>query len=216
MTAKFGKTNKIESKEEKEKLKNKKAEFSTEGLNSSIEHNLEHYWQRRNTYHSFGFGACHQIGQEILSAQLPKHMGIVSHHYGDLFHHFSPSSSRAQAQLPVSCSHPAEDARGEGGSAEREQEPANQLCWAFPLLGALGGNTCSHCQHLPCGEVWRKAGTCLNSSVGPKIKQQEKNQVSVKRENICQSLMAALKSLLCLSSLVAIVLYLYPVFSRES
>lgn len=49
------------------------------------------------------------------------------------------------------------------------------------------------------------------------MKQQETKEISIKQEKICQSLMAAaLKSLMCFSSLVAIVHSLYPVFLHES
>lgn len=73
--------------------------FSSEGLNSRTEYNLERYWQRRNTYHSFGLADCHQIGQKIFLAQLAKHMGIVSHHYGDLVHHFAVRLPLAAEQV---------------------------------------------------------------------------------------------------------------------
>lgn len=101
-------------------------------------------------------------------------MGIVSHHYGDLFHHFAVrlplvaeqvhSQGGASAQLRVSCSHPAEDGHGEGVSGERKHDPANQLTLGFSSQGCLWchgkhtRHTCSHSQHLACKRHLLKFG----------------------------------------------------------
>lgn len=106
---------------------------------------------------------------------------------------------------------------------ERKHDPANQLPCGFSSRGRPLVSRAAHTAHLltlPTPALQKafaeRQGTCFNSSIRPKMKQQETKQISIKQEKICQSLTAALKSLLFFSSLVAIFHSLYPVFSHES
>lgn len=81
---------------------------------------------------------------------------------------------------------------------DRKRDPANQLPRGFSSQGRLwyhgkhAGHTCPHSQHLACKrrslKFGDRRGTCFNSSIRPKMKQQETKQISIKQEKILSEL----------------------------
>lgn len=113
---------------------------------------------KSNTYHTFGFAACHQIGQKVFIVELAKNMGIVGHHYGDFFHHFAgklPLAARAGWQsnaapwlssVSVVHTHPKKLTRKE--CHKRKYDPADQLPCGFSSHRSLLLSWEAHKKHL--------------------------------------------------------------------